>query len=67
MWSHFRGVKHNAKDIDGFEIKVLVEKEPVKVIILPEGEVVDFKYDGKYVTFKTKTLKIFEMYKIEYK
>lgn len=60
-------VKHNAKDIDGFEIKVLVEKEPVKVIILPEGEVVDFKYDGKYVTFKTKTLKIFEMYKIEYK
>ena len=33
---------------------------------VPDDENIDFKYDGKYVMFKTRTLKIFDMYKIEF-
>ena len=41
------------------------EKAPEKISILPDYGNVEFDYDGKYITFKTRTLKIFDMYKIE--
>ena len=47
-------------------MKIMSEKAPGKIRILPDYGNVEFDYDGKYITFKARTLKIFDMYKIEF-
>lgn len=47
-----------------FEIKVKC-KEVKKVTLLPTGEEIPFSVEGDYVTFKSKELNIFDMYKLE--
>lgn len=48
-----------------FEIKVKCEGAK-SVKLLPSNEGIPFTKDGEYLTFKTKELNIFDMYKIEF-
>lgn len=48
-----------------FEISVKTDKKPKAVNILPDNEEVDFRFENGYTTFKTRELKIFDMYRIE--
>jgi len=48
-----------------FEIKIKTTEKPKAVTLLPSGEKLDFKFENGYTTFKTRELKIFDMYRIE--
>ncbi len=59
------GVDEERRHIASFEVSVKVERAPKRVLLLPDESELDFIYaDGK-VTFKTRELDIFDMYRIE--
>ena len=59
------GVTEERRNVESFEISLKVASEPKKVLLLPDESEVAFTYaDGK-VTFKTRELDIFDMYRIE--
>ena len=47
-----------------FKVAVKCEKRPSRVELLPNGETVDFIYSDGYAEFETRTLNIFDMYRI---
>lgn len=49
-----------------FRVKVAAERTPHAVKLLPEGRAVPFTYRDGYVSFRTRTLRIFDMYRIEF-
>ena len=55
-----------AKYDRSFGIAVKTEKKPRSVRLLPDGEEISFVYKDGYVSFRALTLKIFDMYIIEF-
>lgn len=58
-----------AREVGAFEISVRYDKEPQKVYLLPEKEgcqkeSIAFEYSEGYVKFKTRNLRVFDMYMI---
>ena len=47
-----------------FSVSVKTDKRPVSVKLLPSEDEIGFEYENGYVTFKTKPLDIYDMYKI---
>ena len=59
------GVIEERRRIESFEISARTGRAPKRVLLLPDGTDVPFEYaDGK-VTFRTRELDIFDMYRIE--
>jgi len=54
-----------APKVSPFEISVKTDKKPKSVTLLPYNEKVNFTFENGYTTFKTRELKIFDMYRIE--
>ena len=52
--------------VPAFRVKVAAETAPRAVKLLPEGREVPFTYRNGYVSFRTRTLRIFDMYRIEF-
>jgi len=48
-----------------FEIRIKTNAKPKRVALLPSEEDVPFTFKDGYTIFKTRTLNIFDMYKIE--
>ena len=53
------------RTVPAFRLSIKCEREPKAVRLLPEGAPVKFSYKGGYVTFRARTLRIFDMYSIE--
>ena len=49
-----------------FNITVKAEKAPRKVLLLPNEEPMQFIYESGNITFKTRVLNFFDMYKIQF-
>lgn len=47
-----------------FRVRVKCETEPKSVTLLPEGRPVKFTYRNGYVSFRTRTLRIYDCYRI---
>lgn len=56
---------YKARKVEDFKISVICEKTPVGVCLLPESIDVPCTIDGNTITFESKNMKIFNMYKIE--
>ena len=52
-----------AEEINGFEISVKCT-EPKEVLLLPQETSIPFRYEDGRVIFKTRSMKIFDMYQI---
>lgn len=50
--------------VSPFKIRVKRNERPDRVELLPGGEAVSFNYSDGYVEFETRTLNIFDMYRI---
>lgn len=48
-----------------FNVRVKCHFKPAGVTLLPEGKPVKFTYRDGHITFRTRTLRIFDMYRIE--
>ena len=48
-----------------FEIRIKTDQKPSSVRLLPSEDDVPFSFDDGYTVFETRTLNIFDMYKIE--
>ena len=55
----------NEPHVPSFEVRIKTENAPKCVKLLPNEENVEFTFDGKFTTFKTRETRIFDMYKIE--
>mgnify|MGYP003303158589 CR=1 FL=1 len=48
-----------------FKIRIKTDAKPSRVILLPNEDQISFSYEDGYTIFKTRTLNIFDMYKID--
>lgn len=55
----------NEPHMPSFTVTVKTEKKPKSVRLLPDGEKVEFGFDGVFTSFVTRETKIFDMYRIE--
>lgn len=53
------------RTVPAFRLSIKCEREPKAVRLLPDGAPIKFSYKGGYVTFRARTLRIFDMYSIE--
>lgn len=51
--------------VPSFRLSIKCEREPKAVRLLPDGAPIKFSYKKGYVTFRARTLRIFDMYSIE--
>ena len=59
------GDAEDGRLIAPFNVSVKTNKEPKEVLLLPKGENIEFIYENGILTFKTKTLDLFDMYSIK--
>ncbi len=59
--------EYKAPSIDSFEILCKTPQTPKEVTLLPNHEPIPFAYSNGVVSFKTRKLNIFDMYRITYK
>ena len=57
--------RHTARRVEDINVALKTDFTPLSVKKLPDGENIDFDFDGKRVNFKIKGLKIFEMIEIK--
>lgn len=57
---------YKARKVEDFTITVECDKYPQKVLLLPNGEELPSTIEGNRITFNSKNLKIFNMYKIQF-
>ena len=51
--------------VSPFEIRLKTDMKPSRVMLLPEKTDIPFSFENGYTIFKTRTLNIFDMYKIQ--
>ncbi len=56
----------DAPTIPEFDISIKSKKQPKEILILPSEEKLDFEYSNGVITFTTRNLHIFDMFKINY-
>jgi hypothetical protein len=52
--------------VSPFTVRVKCHFRPTRVTLLPEGKPIKFTYRDGHITFRTRTLRIFDMYRIEH-
>lgn len=57
---------YKARKIEDFYINIKSEKTPKSVTLLPTGQEIDFTFENGILSFESKDLKIFKMYKIQF-
>ena len=58
--------EYKATSVEPFDVKIKVKEYPKKLMVLPDEIDVPFTYSDGYVSFKSKKLNLFDMYKILY-
>ncbi len=59
------GVDEERRHIESFKVSVKAASAPKRVLLLPDETELEFTYDNGEVTFNTRELDIFDMYRIE--
>ena len=57
---------YKARKVEDFYISIKSEKQPKTVTILPNCEELSFTYENGAITFESKDLDVFKMYKIQF-